>query len=268
MSKQNPVSFLCRPDISTLLFHPRKPLRREPPGGAEEIRTRVDEAVSVHTRCYPADGGKPHILFFHGNGEIAEDYDEIAPLYHRHHITLLVSDYRGYGNSEGDPDAANMLSDAHAVFADTRQWMAQNGRTGPLWVMGRSLGSAPALELAGHYPRDCRGLVIESGFAWTLDLLGRIGLDTRAFPEDREADRINISNLEQYSGPTLIIHAEQDGIIPVTHARALYEHAPAREKEIHIISGADHNSILFVAGTSYFARIAEFMDQAGATART
>ncbi len=273
MSKQNQASLLDRPEITALLFHPRKdPLDRLPPG-TSEIFTPVDEGVTVNTRLYPGEAGSPHILFFHGNGEIAADYDDIGPIYKQFGLNLLVSDYRGYGKSSGRPDASSMLQDAHAVFDHIRQWMHQNTRPGPLWIMGRSLGSAPALELAAHHPGECRGLIIESGFAYTLDLLARIGLDTRGWQDNPESgsdgvNRINIDKIARYAGPTLIIHAQQDGIIPVAHGQALYQASPAPVKNIRIIEGADHNTIFLIAGKSYFSLIREFIDQASETART
>ena len=42
--------------------------------------------------------------------------------------------------------------------------------------MGRSLGSAPALELTGHHPEAIAGLILESGFAHTGPLLRRLAL--------------------------------------------------------------------------------------------
>ena len=89
------------------------------------------------------------ILYFHGNGEIASDYDTIAPFYTRLGITLFVVDYRGYGLSDGTPvghDADRRRLDG--ASARTRScWRAVGVAAGALFVMGRSLGSAAALEI-------------------------------------------------------------------------------------------------------------------------
>jgi alpha-beta hydrolase superfamily lysophospholipase len=76
----------------------------------------VEPGIVLGGRLYPAAPDSPAILFFHGNGEIAEDYDDIAPLYIQMGITLLVMDYRGYGTS--GLTASHLLSDAVAVFGD------------------------------------------------------------------------------------------------------------------------------------------------------
>jgi len=272
MSKQNQALLLDHPDIAGNLFHPRKESDAKLPPNALELWTPVAESVSVNTRLHLTDADRPHLLFFHGNGEIASDYDDIGPVYNQFGLNFLVSDYRGYGRSEGEPSASAMLADAHGVFSHIRRWMEENRRNGPLWVMGRSLGSAPALELAGHYPEACRGLIIESGFAYTLDLLSRIGVPTGPYPKetgtDAEIDRINRDKIARYPGPTLIIHAEQDGIIPLAHGKALYQASAAAVKDLRVIAGADHNTIFLIAGKSYFTLISHFVSQASATART
>ena len=45
--------------------------------------------------------------------------------------------------------------------------------------MGRSLGSASALEIAAHYPEEISGLILESGFAHTYNLFMTLGIDPR-----------------------------------------------------------------------------------------
>lgn len=263
MSKQNQGLLLDRPDIAGYLFHPRKDTGADLPVNGLELWTPVGETLSVNTRLYLTREERPHILFFHGNGEIASDYDDIGPVYNQFGLNFLVTDYRGYGRSEGEPSASAMLADAHDVFSHIRRWMEENRRSGPLWVMGRSLGSAPALELAGHYPDACQGLIIESGFAYTLDLLARIGVPTD--PNQNEPgmesgiDRINLDKIARYPGPTLIIHAEQDDIIPLAHGKALYQASAAAVKDLRVIAGADHNTIFLIAGKSYFTLISRFI---------
>ncbi|MCK7515883.1 MAG: lysophospholipase [Desulfobacterales bacterium] len=85
-----------------------------------------------------------NILFFHGNGEIVDDYDDLGPFYNRLGINFLAVDYRGYGNSTGKPTTSAMLADCHVIFKFVNDWLREKGYTGALIVMGRSLGSASA----------------------------------------------------------------------------------------------------------------------------
>ena len=94
------------------------------------------------------------------------DYDELAPLYNARGLNLLAVDYRGYGRSSGVPGVAAMMADCHRILDYCQDWLKRNAYTGPLILMGRSLGSASVLELAATHPNRIQGLIIESGFAY------------------------------------------------------------------------------------------------------
>ena len=237
-------SALDRPDVGMVLFHPRKsapsPDSRE---NFQEVRIPVAEGIAVGARFHLAHAGGPTLLFFHGNGEIVADYDDIAPLFNRLGIHLLVVDYRGYGISDGTPTASAMMADCHRIFDFIEKWKKEKGFYGPLIVMGRSLGSASALELAASHPDRFDGLIIESGFAWAGPLLRRLGVDPEGIGFDESAGFANVDKIKRFDKPTAIIHAEFDHIIPFTDGKALYDASPAEEKTLVTIFGANHNDI-------------------------
>lgn len=261
MEKKSAPFILDQPEISNFLFYPRKESGRGLPNYVQRHDIKTDDNILIGTRMYLTDPDLPHILFFHGNGEIAEDYDEIGAVYTRFDMNFIVVDYRGYGRSQGSPTVTSMLSDACQVFKHIREWQKEKNRTGPLWIMGRSLGSAAALELAHTYPDNIKGLIIESGFAQTIPLLKRLGINTDQINLEGEDIISNLKKIKGFTGPTLIIHGEFDQIIPVNHGKDLFDHSLAAQKEIHVIKGADHNSILMVAGKNYFQMIHEFIFQ-------
>lgn len=246
------------PEVSQYLFYPRaswnNPQSRE---GVRDILIPVEPGVSIGSRYHIASKEGPSILFFHGNGEIVEDYEDIAFLYFRLGLNFLPVDYRGYGHSTGQPSVSSMLRDAHVVFDYTRKWLNLNGCSGPFIVMGRSLGSAPALELAESYPEIIDGLIIESGFARSQTILDLVGVDMeRAGISENEAFR-HIEKIGHFRKPTLIIHAELDQILPFTDGAALYEASGAVHKRLLKIPGADHNSIFQVGLSDYMKAVAD-----------
>ncbi|MFW6284390.1 MAG: alpha/beta hydrolase [Desulfosalsimonas sp.] len=256
------AAILDRPEILQILFHPRKAPHTPPPSGAVDLDVAAQDGANLGCRFYPASKQQPHLLFFHGNGEIAADYDPVGPVYNDHGLSLLVADYRGYGKSTGSPTVSAMLSDAHLILDAAADWMKKNGRTGPLWVMGRSLGSASALELAASRPEAMAGIVIESGFAHTVSLLQHLGMDARALGI-RESDVFsNAEKIAKYTGPVLIVHARFDHIIPLSHGQDLYEKCPSETKALEIVENANHNDIMIRAGMDYFRMIRDFIRQA------
>ena len=71
---------LDRPEFTHLLFHPRRDYQID--FSTDRVRLIdifIDGPVKVCGRLYPSEGkNRPKLLFFHGNGEIAADYDDVA----------------------------------------------------------------------------------------------------------------------------------------------------------------------------------------------
>jgi alpha-beta hydrolase superfamily lysophospholipase len=242
------------------LFHPRKEMRASGPPNAIDYDITVEEGIQVGATFHMAGAKDPNILFFHGNGEIINDYDTVGPMFNEHGLSLLVVDYRGYGRSGGVPTVTSMMRDCHVILKEVRDWL-KNDRTGPLVIMGRSLGSACALELAASYEGDISGLIIESGFAHTVSLLNCLGIDTQALGITEADGFRNVQKISQFAKPTLILHAQYDQFIPVTSAEILQVQCAARSKEFQMIPRADHNTIMVHAGKGYFEVIKRFTDK-------
>jgi alpha-beta hydrolase superfamily lysophospholipase len=221
----------------------------------------VAPGIRLGARYYLADRDAANILFFHGNGEIAEDYDPVGPIYNQYGLSFLVVDYRGYGRSDGQPRASTLLADAHAVFEELRAWLAGDERGGRLIVMGRSLGSACAVELAAAYGDEISGLIIESGFSQTLPLLRCLGGESVLEGICEEDGFCNLEKIERVTRPTLIMHGQRDQVIPIGNAELLQVHGGARGKEFHMIPGADHNTVMLEGGHLYFDLIRQFVDK-------
>jgi alpha-beta hydrolase superfamily lysophospholipase len=252
---------LDQPGVLQVIFHPRKEYDSQPPPSALDYDIVVEEDVRVGARFHMAGPADPNILFFHGNGEIVADYDNIGPMYNQHGLSFLIVDYRGYGRSSGMPTVTSMMRDAHVVYKEILKWLKAENRTGPLLIMGRSLGSACAIELAASDEGDISGLIVESGFAHTVSLLSSLGVDTQALGITEADGFKNNEKIAQFAKPTLIMHAQHDQFIPVMSAELLQVHCPARSKEFHMIPGADHNTVMFRAGKFYFEIIKRFTNK-------
>lgn len=254
-------SNLDQPEILMFLFHPRPEFEnRSPQAIHENTLIPVDTDVFVGARFHMAGASFPNILFFHGNGEIAADYDEMALLYNGMDINFLVVDYRGYGRSTGRPTITAMMRDCHVIFDFVVRWLQERDHTGPLMVMGRSLGSASAIELAAHYKDKIKGLIIESGFARSGPLLELLGVNLEALGFSEDQGLRNLEKIIKYDKPTLIIHAEYDHLIPFSEGKALYEASPSIEKTLLQIPGANHNDIFFRGEKEYMEAIKSLVE--------
>lgn len=246
--------------VLSFIFHPREDFSQ--PGRdskARDLLFRISPEIRIGARFYPADQGSPNLIFFHGNGEIAADYDEVARLYVEGGLNLLVVDYRGYGRSTGTPTLRNMLEDAMDLMDPVSEWLGREGFVSPKWVMGRSLGSCPAIHVAQHRADLLAGLVVESGFADTLGLLYRIGFPTQQLEIPQEWREFNLEGISHVKIPTLIIHGEWDQIIPLRDGAALYQACGAARKQLIIIPRAGHNDLLWVGMEQYMGAVKDFI---------
>jgi len=249
-----------RPEISAFLFHPRKDTSPPPSGKVVDINIPVDENVNIGARFFTADEGSPTILFFHGNGEIVADYNDLGPVYVKMGINFLPVDYRGYGHSTGKPTVSTMMNDSHIIFKYIKDWLKENNYSGRLIILGRSLGSASALEIAANYSGQIDALIIESGFAYALPLLKLLGINTDLLGIKEDEGFRNIDKIKRFNKPTLIIHSEFDHIIPYSDGQALFESSPAEQKKMLKIEGANHNSIFLYGMNEYLKAVKELTE--------
>jgi alpha-beta hydrolase superfamily lysophospholipase len=254
----NPLSRFDRPEINALIFYPRPDQTGPSPAGSEDHLIPVAPDIHLGARFFLSDPNGPHLLFFHGNGEIASDYDEAGPLFNQLGLSLLAVDYRGYGKSKGTPSVSTLLTDALTSFDHVYESIREQGRLGPFLVMGRSLGSAPAVEIASKRMEKIAGLIIESGFAYSLPLLKLIGIPVDHLGLQEKDGFRNVQKIAGVTKPTLFLHAQFDELIPLNEADLLLKNSGARRKELIVIPGAGHNDIIALCGREYFKTIARF----------
>jgi hypothetical protein len=252
-------SHLDRPEILMGLFHPRPDDGSRDPGTLD-MMIPVENNIVVAGRFHMADKSAPNLLFFHGNGEIASDYDDLGPIYHRLGMNFLVMDYRGYGRSTGRPTVSNMMRDCHVLFEFTKGWLGEKGYGGPVIVMGRSLGSASALELIHHHDGLINGLVLESSFAHTGTLLQFLGVNTSEIGFMEEKGFRNLEKVKTWRKMTLIIHAEHDQIFPFSEGQTLYDACPSSSKTLLKIPAANHNDI-FMRGLEAYMQAVKVLSE-------
>ncbi len=249
-----------RPEILYRLFFPRHEIAGD---NERAVNHYVDVApgVSICCRFFMARNDAPNIIYFHGNGEVAADYDHIAPIYAQHGLNVFVAEYRGYGGSGGSPTCTAMIKDAHPLFQYFRRHLEEAGYTGVLFAMGRSLGSAPAIELAFHYQDILKGLIVESGFASARNQIGRLGVEYLFDDGEEPVGFGNDLKIKDVRIPTLIIHGDWDEIIPATEGRRLYELSGAQEKLSLFIPHAGHNDIMYYGMDKYMNAVRSFVNK-------
>jgi hypothetical protein len=250
------LSILDHPLVLRHLFHPRvKDSLRQTRNNRDDLMIPVDGGVALGSSFHFVNEEAPVILFFHGNGEIVSDYDDFGCLFNDKGLNFFVVDYRGYGRSTGTASVTSMMKDCHSVFDFVLAYMAKMKLTGPLCVMGRSLGSASAIELCSIRADDFNCLIIESGFAWVVPLLKKLGINSQTIDFKEEQGFENIDKIKTFLKPCLLIHAQFDHIIPFSDGRALFDACASSDKMFLEIKGANHNDIFLKGMNPYLEHI-------------
>lgn len=226
----------------------------------------VDCGDAVLSCSYERPQPQGHTLvFFHGNGEIAADYQPwLMRLLAKRGLNLLLAEYRGYGGSTGSPCLVGMLRDVEAIVR------AMGVADNRIIAFGRSVGSIYALELAARHP-SIAGLVLDSALA---DPLERILL--RVQPEELGATAAELEasvhehldqerKLKSYAGPLLVLHARGDTLIPSTHAERLASWGVAGRTELALLADGDHNSVMKANWVEYWRAFDRFLTRVRAT---
>jgi len=243
-------------EFNTNLFFPRPDLLA-PPEGTDEIYVEVEPEVQVHLRRHPSPHARFSLLFFHGNGEIASDYDELSKAFAYLGAEFVVCDYRGYGRSSGYPTLRTALQDADRIY----QTLKHDGKLlDTVCVMGRSLGSASAIDLCARYP-EINCCVIESGYADPIPLVKRRGLRIDRMTPEEDALFNNSRKIKKVTCPLLVMHGEDDELIVPDEAQLNYELAGSVSKTLQILEGVGHNDILMAPENAYFKCLHRFFEK-------
>lgn len=218
----------------------------------EEVSFVAGDGTRLHGWFFPLHGDAPTILFSHGNaGNISDRLDNIKRLLD-HGLQVFIYDYRGYGKSGGKPSEAGIYLDGLAAY----DYLVRQKKIPPDRIIpfGRSLGAAVAVEISTK--RDVRSLIIESAFTSTRDMAKCMFLFQLLSPFLSP----NYDNLKKIAGitvPKLIIHGENDELVPFSMGKTLYDAAGA-PKYFFPIERAGHNDTYFVGGKRYFEVFAGF----------
>jgi len=227
--------------------------------GIEGEEIRLDsEGVSIHGFYLPTDHPQQNaraILFLHGNAGNASHRLPNAAELARLGADVLLIDYRGYGMSDGTPSESGVYADARAGLAHLIE--ERGFREQRIVVFGRSVGGAIAVDLARG--RNLGGVVLESTFTSIADVArGMIGGPLASLLRGRFD---SASKIGQIRAPLLFFHGDHDRIIDYALGRRLFELAP-EPKQFETILGAGHNDTVEVGAAPYFARFAQFLNEA------
>jgi fermentation-respiration switch protein FrsA (DUF1100 family) len=221
--------------------------------GVEEVVLGTPDGERVIIWSGAAQRGQPTILYFHGNGGSLESRSERIRKYMARGFGMFMMSYRGFSGSSGSPSEAANVGDAKLAY-DTL--VARGVDPADIIVYGESLGSGVAVQVAAE--KRVAGVILDAPYTSMVDLAS---LHYPQLPRWLMRDRYETTQfIGTVTAPLLIVHGEEDDVVPVTRGRALFEAANA-PKEIATLPGAGHGDhYLFGSYDKIFAWIDRLRD--------
>jgi fermentation-respiration switch protein FrsA (DUF1100 family) len=240
----------------------------------EEVSFKSSDGTQLAGWFFKARAGKHKgaVVQFHGNAENMTSH--FASLYWLmdEGYDFFTFDYRGYGISDGKPSQEGVNRDALAAiqYILKREPASADGKP-DIVLYGQSLGSAILLRAYDDVgPQDrarVKALVVESGFynykaiasdvlsrtwiTYILQPLGYVLVSNEYSPEESIA-RVSPT-------PILVIHGDQDRVVPMRFGKKIYDLAK-EPKQFMLISGGAHINSMFVNKGEYRAKLLSYLD--------
>jgi fermentation-respiration switch protein FrsA (DUF1100 family) len=233
----------------------------------EDVYFRNSDGLMLHGWLLAAQGrAKGTVLFLHGNAQNISTHIASVHWLPAQHYNVFLPDYRGYGLSEGEASLAGVQDDINSAMAYLLQRADLDSER--IVILGQSLGGALAIYNVAHSPyrQKIKALITESVFSdyegivreklssfwltWPLQWPLALTIDNDYSP---------LTVVGKVSPiPLLIIHGDNDNIVPLSHGQTLFA-AAAQPREMWVVPNGGH--IEAFRHKEYQARLLEYLER-------
>jgi hypothetical protein len=252
------TGLLLRFSMDRLMYYPSRGLDAVPSDfglEAEDVAFFAADGTPLFGWYFTDPASRAVLIFLHGNaGNISHRLGMVRQLLGIR-ADVFLFDYRGYGESGGEPRGEKLLLDARAAIETVRSRPGSAGRK--IVLFGESIGGAMSLVLAADEAVD--GVVTIGAFSSTRDVAREMPFYRIFTP--LVPDLYNARDaLKKVEVPVFFIHGTEDEIIPFSHGERLLAAAGAQKEHLWI-EGGGHNDLFGVAGIEIVRRLSDFLDR-------
>jgi len=234
-------------NLTSLFFYPQTQYLRTPADinlAYEEVSLNAHDGTYLASWFLPAvkktdtkssiqpnkDDESPIVLFLHGNAENISTHIGSVYWLPEEGVNVFLLDYRGYGNSQGEPYIPAIFQDVEASLI----WLRARYPNKRIYIFGQSIGSAIATTSMAIFKDEYNvsGLILDASFTGYRDIAQHATLSspitwvmwpfTWLLPTQWDP----IEHINQISPkPILMLHSQDDGILPIELGQELYQQA-------------------------------------------
>lgn len=202
--------------------------------GMQDLRLKTSDNISVQAWYKAPKENGELVLYFHGNaGNLSDRFDKFSAFLEQGYGVLGLS-YRGFGTSEGTPSEEGIYQDARAAIEYIK---SQNIDLKRVVIFGESLGTGVAVQMATE--NNFKAIVLEAPYTSVANRAQEMYwfLPVKLLLKDHFN---SIKKIPSVKTPVLVIHGEQDVVIPKKHGEKIFAAAP-EPKKLVIYSDTGHS---------------------------
>jgi pimeloyl-ACP methyl ester carboxylesterase len=181
-------------------------------------------------------GGGPRVLVLHGNAGDALGRVDYLPVLEAAGFEAVLLEYPGYGPREGEPSEAALAADARMALGRLKV-----ESPAPVVLLGESLGSGVAVQVAAVEPSSVAGLLLAVPFARMDEVAARHypWLPLKLLLRDRWN---SLDAIRGYRGPVALLVAGRDEVVGAEQGHRLARGCPGPVR-VWEVPGATHNGL-------------------------
>lgn len=214
------------------------------------------------------------VILAHGFRNTSDDVGKLAKLYYDKGFDVLLPDARGHGDSEGDYIGYGWHD--RLDYVDWIDLLIDEHDADEIILHGESMGAATVLMTSGEdLPEEVQGIIADSGYSTVKDelahqlkhlynlpafpLLDVTSVITKIRAGYTLGGASSVDQVKKNTLPLLIIHGEDDDLVPTEMANDIYD-AAGGDKELWLVPGAGHTKAFENVSEEFNDHVTEFID--------
>ena len=200
----------------------------------EEMMIKTSDDKLINALLFKAKSTKGLIFYLHGNAGSLESWGTVAKIYTDLNYDVFISDYRGFGKSEGSINSEKQLYEDNQIAYNL---MKESYNEENIIVLGYSIGTGMAAKLASE--NNPKLLIMQAPFYSFKEMMS----NQFYFPTFILKYKFRTNEyLEQCECPIVIFHGDRDEIVNYKWSLKLKEEFKDKIQLI-TLHGEVHNGI-------------------------